>query len=790
MGTSMKSTSFRYNRASQPFASNPLKQRRSGYEPSDTETDWQESPNRDRSHTNGAFGPQSPKMDLVLPRNISPVRHGWRLSPRLDDSSPKKDSTTSPSRRRHSSKSPYKMRKEDGRTISAMSVRRNVSPFSKSEHRRQVSSFKSAREEQDLSDNDEIIDSSRRKNQRTPGREERGSISQFGEVSRASERSSHSRRSATAPRMRGRVKEQENNLGPGEQKEERAPSSFLRTTTSKQRERESSHPRTPTVGEINEMVANIKMSRSPMLNAPNFESTESISPGDIFFSRDHTALTIQKKNLPKNGNDKTNPIPRPTRFTQMDSAGHQVSTNNNNTENKSSRTLMSSGSRTTTITSSALSGHSGKFSSESSKISDTSKTTSVSSKRFTENRKKSQADGWFSCMRRGPCRTRKSPEKHHLDEVSFIEKAFVVESLRQFWADKHQPSSLSGFICHKQEAQLLKQLVFHNNIPHILLKGPSGSGKRSLAMALLCEIFGGACRNISHNLRYFQVQEERAMQVAVPIASSAHHLELNVNLEPNAKHALMSLVREISNNYALAPEVSNATFKPDYKVLVLYQVDKAAEDIQHLIKWIMDCYTDACKLILCCEDDADILEPVTNRCRVIKVDSPVTHEIMEVLIQIARKEEFELPMNFAARIAAKSKQHLRKAIMTLEACKEHNYPFADDQPIPSSWEEVLIELAAEILSDPSPKRLFMVRGKFQKLLLDFVHPKLILLKLVEQFLKGVDASSKRELYYWHAYYEKRIPTGSSALLKLEEFVAKFMSLHRKRFSSRQMDSFT
>ena len=44
---------------------------------------------------------------------------------------------------------------------------------------------------------------------------------------------------------------------------------------------------------------------------------------------------------------------------------------------------------------------------------------------------------------------------------------------------------------------------------------------------------------------------------------------------------------------------------------------------------------------------------------------------MEVLIQIARKEDFDLSMNFAAKIAAKSKQNLRKAIMALEACKAH-----------------------------------------------------------------------------------------------------------------------
>lgn len=66
---------------------------------------------------------------------------------------------------------------------------------------------------------------------------------------------------------------------------------------------------------------------------------------------------------------------------------------------------------------------------------------------------------------------------------------------------------------------------------------------------------------------------------------------------------------------------------PSFTVIILYDVDKAAENIQHLIKWILDCYTDACKLILCCEDDSDIIESVKNRCEVIKIDAPVTHEV-------------------------------------------------------------------------------------------------------------------------------------------------------------------
>jgi len=46
---------------------------------------------------------------------------------------------------------------------------------------------------------------------------------------------------------------------------------------------------------------------------------------------------------------------------------------------------------------------------------------------------------------------------------------------------------------------------------------------------------------------------------------------------------------------------------------------------------------------------------------------------MEVLIQKAKMENFELSMTFAARTATKSKQNLRGAIMALEACRAHKY---------------------------------------------------------------------------------------------------------------------
>ncbi|XP_075097675.1 uncharacterized protein LOC107809928 isoform X1 [Nicotiana tabacum] len=747
-----------YKRTLQLKISSSMRQRRSGYEPSDTETDWTlDSPHREANANNEKEihleEPESEEQNLALQK--AKDNNFLNVSRRTNVPSPA---------RRRTTKSPYKPRRDTDddvhspakalpRSVSTFArrpdlySRRNVSSFQKSEYHRHTSPYKYE---------DEFADSNRKQN---------------NVHSRLGEKSNYNRRYASAPRP---DRQHRFDASKERRKADKTLSQLPNRSLSR-KERETLNKHGPTGGELNEMIAKAKISGSSTGVNHMFESTETIAPGDIFFSQDYAALTMQQITENKS-NKKT-----------------QVLTDRNvvlsvktpaNFNNQSSRRNLSSNTMTRPTMSASSS-----VSRQSSTLSEASGRTTASMKRFTANRQKKQSEAWFSCLNKGSCRTsrRESPERGRpIDEALVIAKASIVESLRPFWADRYQPVSLEEFTCHKQEALLLKDLVSSNEtFPQILFKGPSGSGKRTLAIALLHEIYGDAICNISHDLKYFQIKETRPVQVVVPVSSSPHHIELNVRLEPNARYAIMAFVKQISSEYALTPEISRVNMKADYKVIVLYNVDKAAENIQHLIKWIMDCYSDACKLILCCEDDVSILDSVKSHTKVVELSAPVTHEIMEVLTQIARKEDFELPMGFAAKIAAKSKQNLRRAIMALEACKAHNYPFAEDQPISIGWEDIVIELAAEILADPTTTRLFSARGKFQKLLVEFVHPKLILLKLVEEFLKRVDAGIIREIYYWHAYYEKRLPLGTSALLKLEEFVAKFMSINRKNFGNRQ-----
>lgn len=661
-----------------------------------------------------------------------------RKSSKFDDelSSRAKASEWKPPKRRHG-KSPYKPPGND-------TMFKNVGPFPKNEGHRHLSPHEHVIKGPDLVTNEKIGSKRLENHQADIVKDKIKGCEKSNEASNAREKSNYIHRSQSAPRSR---------YAHTEENEPRTGSPLRRI-----KKREANCRHTSSIGKLSDMAANATISRAPSNGATHIENTDSDSLGDIFFSKEYTAMKMELQN-----NDHM-----PHQLSK-ENANHIDSHRRNSSITVTTRTSMASNSsfnqqindKISATTNSKLSGTSG------------------STVRLMENRKRRQGDQCCSCLWSLICGA-ESPEKFkEFDKkADFIEKAFVVETLSKFWSDKHQPTSLDGFTCHKQVAQSLKQLVSHATCPHILLKGPRGSGKKALSIALLCELFGKSALDISHELRCFHIKGNKPMQIVVPLTSSAHHFELNAYKEPNIKHALISLVKEISSNFATAPDVSLAIERTNYKVMVLYDVDKTTETIQHLIKWIMDCYTETCKLILCCEDDEGIIEPVKNRCKTVIINAPVTREIMEVLIQIAENEKFDLPTSFALKIAKKSRHNLRRAIMALEAFKAQNYPFVDDQPIPMGWDEVVNDLAAEIIADPSETRIFSIRGKFQKLLVEFVHPKMILQGLAEQFLRVVEGRSKRELYYWHAYIEKRLSTGTTALVKLEEFVSKFMSIYR------------
>ena len=150
-----------------------------------------------------------------------------------------------------------------------------------------------------------------------------------------------------------------------------------------------------------------------------------------------------------------------------------------------------------------------------------------------------------------------------------------------------------------------------------------------------------------------------------------------------------------------------------FKVLVLNEVDSLSREAQQSLRRTMEKYSAACRLVMCCSNVSRVMDPVRSRCMCIRVAAPTEEQVVGVLQGVAAKEGLALPHALAARIAGVAGRNLRKALLQLEVCRVAALPgpLGDDQAVqPADWELYIGEVANDMLSEQSPKRLYQVGG--------------------------------------------------------------------------------
>ncbi|KAL2480878.1 Replication factor C subunit 3 [Abeliophyllum distichum] len=344
------------------------------------------------------------------------------------------------------------------------------------------------------------------------------------------------------------------------------------------------------------------------------------------------------------------------------------------------------------------------------------------------------------------------------------------------WVDKYRPKTLDKVLVHQDIAENLKKLVTEQDCPHLLFYGPSGSGKKTLIMAVLRQMFGASADKVKVENKNWKIDAgTRTIDVELTTLSSTHHVELNPsNAGFQDRYVVQEIIKEMAKNRPI-----DTKGKKGFKVLVLNEVDKLSREAQHSLRRTMEKYSASCRLILCCNSSSKVTEAVRSRCLNMRINAPTEEEIVKVLEFIGKKEGLQLPPEFASRIAQQSNRSLRRAILSFETCRVQQYPFTNNQAIPPmDWEEYVSEIASSILKEQSPKRLFEVRGKLYELLVNCIPPDIILKRLLYELLKKLDSELKHEISHWAAYYEHRLRLGQKAIFHLEAFVAKFMSIYK------------
>ncbi|KAI7842216.1 hypothetical protein COHA_004129 [Chlorella ohadii] len=345
------------------------------------------------------------------------------------------------------------------------------------------------------------------------------------------------------------------------------------------------------------------------------------------------------------------------------------------------------------------------------------------------------------------------------------------------FVDKYRPRTLEQFQLHADVADNLRKLVVSGDCPHTLFYGPAGAGKKTLILALLREIYGAGVEKLKVECKPWKIElPSRKLEVEFATVSSAYHVEMNPSdVGNNDRYVVQEIIKEMAKSRPVGIDGQRG-----FKVLVLNEVDRLSKEAQHSLRRTMEKYSAACRLVLCCNNVSKVIEPVRSRCLCIRVAAPSLQQIEEQLGRVAASEKLSLPPPLASRLAAGCDRNLRRALLSLEACRVQQYPFTDDQQVAApDWELYIQEIAGDVLREQTPKQLFVVRGKLYELLVNCIPPEIVLRKLCLALMPKLDDELRHSTAQDAAFYEHRLQEGSKAIFHLEAFLARFMSNYKQ-----------
>ena len=167
------------------------------------------------------------------------------------------------------------------------------------------------------------------------------------------------------------------------------------------------------------------------------------------------------------------------------------------------------------------------------------------------------------------------------------------------WVEKYRPQTIEDCILPDNIKKTFKEFLNKGEIPNMLLAGPPGIGKTTVAKALCNEL----------GVDFYVINGSDEGRFLDTVRNNAKNFASTVSLASEAKH----------------------------KVIIIDEADNTGNDVQLLLRAFIEEFAGNCRFIFTCNYKNKILEPLHSRCAVVD-------------FSIRGKEKQQIAANFFQRL--------------------------------------------------------------------------------------------------------------------------------------------
>lgn len=330
-----------------------------------------------------------------------------------------------------------------------------------------------------------------------------------------------------------------------------------------------------------------------------------------------------------------------------------------------------------------------------------------------------------------------------------------------FLLEKYRPKKPKDFMFNQEILQQLVHIAANDDIPHIIISGPSGGGKKTLVKFFLEALYGYDVNNLEK--RKYQINGSSTKK-KIKIMQSNYH----IIIEPTGTNHDKYILQEIIKQYAMyKPFQFNSSRK--FKTIIIHNIENLANNSQAALRRTMELYAKTCRFVMLCNNLSKVFDPLRSRCRTFCVPLPTPEQIEKIILYISIMERMKLSRKQLKNILVSCGNNLKNAIWMLDV-KRLNCGSK------IALEEVFEEIIELILSCRKSNNIIKIfdekiRKKIYDILITNIKGSDIIIILLDKLIMEIDDDViNSKIIQYASTAEHNLNQGRRDIIQIDYFI--------------------